>query len=60
VKKDSSIPDLGKDDAAFKVDSSGNAVPKGPTEIKNPYPVGSLQARKFRNTVMDAGHKTLK
>jgi hypothetical protein len=60
VKKDPAMPDLNKEDAAFKVTSSGKAVPKGPAEIRNPYPKGSLQARKFQNAVMAAGHKTLK
>jgi hypothetical protein len=60
VKKDPSAPDLGKGDAAFKVGSSGDAVPKGPTEINNPYPTGSVQADAFREEVMNAGHKTLR
>ena len=60
VKKDPSMPDLGKDDAAFKVDSAGRAVPKGPFELQNPYPKGSLQAIPFEREVMDLGHRTLK
>jgi len=60
VKKDPSAPDLGKGDAAFKVNSSGKAVPKAPYEIKNPYPVGSLQSDIFREEIMNAGHKTLR
>jgi hypothetical protein len=59
LKKDLSTPDRGKNDAAFKVDSSGKAVPKGPAEAMNPYPPGSLQADTFRDEVMNAGHKTL-
>ncbi len=60
MKKDPSMPDLGRDDAAFKVAATGKAVPRGPDEVRNPYPEGSLQARKFRDAVMNAGHKTLK
>lgn len=60
VKKDPSLPDLGKGDAGFKVDSSGRAVPKGPFEIKNPYPTGSVQADAFREETMNAGHRVLR
>jgi hypothetical protein len=59
MKKDPSWPDLGQDDAAFKIDPFGRAVPKGPFDLKNPYPKGSVQALRFERTVMDAGHKTL-
>lgn len=59
VKKDPSLPDLGKDDAAFKVTSTGKAVPKGPAEVHNPYPRGSLQWEEFQEALMDAGHHSL-
>jgi len=59
VKKDPLKPDTGNADAAFKVDSSGRAVPKGPFDLKNPYPQGSPQAVEFENQVMNAGHKSL-
>lgn len=59
LKKDPSLSDLGKGDAAFKVDSSGRAVPKGPFEINNPYPKGSVQWLVFRDELMNAGHKSL-
>jgi len=59
VKKAPSMPDLGKDDAAFKVTSTGKAVPKGPFEVKNPYPKGSAQYKEFEKAVMDAGHHSL-
>jgi hypothetical protein len=60
LKKAPSLRDLGKDDAAFKVDPLGRAVPKGPFDLKNPYPKGSVQALRFERTVMNAGHQTLK
>ena len=60
MKKDPSAPDRGKGDAAFKVDSLGHAVPKGPVEINNPYPAGSVQADAFREKIMNAGHKMLR
>jgi hypothetical protein len=59
VKKNPSMPDLGKDDAAFKVTSTGNAVPKGPSEVKNPYPKGSVQHEEFNEAIMNAGHHSL-
>lgn len=59
VKKDPSLPDLGKDDAAFKVSSEGKAVPKGPADVKNPYPKGSIQSEEFTEALMDAGHHSL-
>jgi hypothetical protein len=59
VKKNPTAPDLSPDDAAFKVDAAGRAVPKGPFDVKNPYPKGTPQAVRFERTVMDAGHKTL-
>ena len=59
VKKDPSMPDLGKEDAAFKVDPTGKAVPKGPFEVKNPYPRGSVQYEEFTKAVMNAGHHSL-
>lgn len=59
VKKDPSMPDLGKDDAAFKVDPRGKAVPKNPHEAKNPYPRGSVQFEEFMNALMNAGHHSL-
>jgi Domain of unknown function (DUF4157)/Bacterial SH3 domain len=59
VKKDPSLPDLGKGDAAFKVAPSGKALPKGPSEVKNPYPRGSAQYDEFEKAVMNAGHHSL-
>jgi hypothetical protein len=59
VKKDPSLPDLGKDDAAFKVDPTGKAIPKGPLELKNPYAKGSAQYKAFEDAVMNAGHHSL-
>lgn len=59
VKKDPSLPDLGKDDAAFKVSSTGKAVPKGPAEVQNPYPRGSVQYDEFMDAIMNAGHHSL-
>ncbi|HEX2690920.1 MAG TPA: DUF4157 domain-containing protein, partial [Kofleriaceae bacterium] len=46
-------------EAAFKVDPTGKAVPKGPSEVKNPYPRGSVQHDEFTNAVMNAGHRSL-
>lgn len=59
IKKDTYSPDLGKDDAAFKVDASGRAVPKNPFDVKNPFPKGGPQWLRFRDELMDAGHSTL-
>jgi hypothetical protein len=61
VKKDPSQPDSGKDDAAFKVDASGRAVPKGPHEVANPYPKNTNQDQHeaFLDALMNAGHSSL-
>ena len=59
VKKNPSLPDKGPGDIAFKVDTKGRAVPKGPQGVYNPYPRGSRQARAFMNALMGAGHLTL-
>jgi hypothetical protein len=60
VKKDPALPDVGKDSVAFKVDRSGRPLPKGPFEVKNPYPEGSLQADVFEREIMNAGHRALR
>jgi hypothetical protein len=60
VKKDPSLPDRGKDSAAFKVDASGKALPKGPFDVRNPYPEGSMQADVFEREIMNAGHRALR
>ena len=60
VKKDPSLPDVGQDSTAFKLDSSGRPLPKGPFDVKNPYPDGSMQADVFEREIMNAGHRTLR
>jgi hypothetical protein len=60
VKKDPSLPDIGQDSTAFKVDPSGKPLPKGPFDVKNPYPDGSMQADVFEREIMNAGHRTLR
>jgi hypothetical protein len=44
-----------QDTVAFKVDAGGQARPKGPSDLKNPYQ-NSIQAEVYANTVMDAAH----
>jgi hypothetical protein len=60
VKKDAKIPDQDRETTAFKVDPMGRPLPKGPYELKNPYPEGSFQADVFEREVMNAGHRTLR
>jgi hypothetical protein len=59
VKVNPRLPDTGPDCAAFKVDPSGNPIPRGPYHLKNPYPRGSSQAELFSREIMDAGHREL-
>jgi hypothetical protein len=60
VKKDSNIPHDGPTGTAIKLDSKGRAVPKGPTDVANPYKKGTAQYDAFLEHVMNAGHRELK
>lgn len=46
-------------DIAFKVDPTGQPVPKGPEDIVNPYSSGTneLQFKLYQELVMIAGHR---
>lgn len=61
IKKNPALPDKSSDDAAFKVDASGNPVPKGPFNIKNPFSKSTQrdQYEAFEKALMDAGHFSL-
>lgn len=59
VKADPKLPDVGKAGVDFKLDASGNPVPKGPYEVKNPYQPGSAQAKAFEQAMMNAGHLSI-
>lgn len=56
VKKNPNLPDAGSDSAAFKVDSNGIAVPKGPHDTQNPYGKGTAQAKEYEEALMNAVH----
>jgi hypothetical protein len=62
VKKDPTVPDMGKDDAAFKIDAAGNPVPKNDLEIDNPYDKSRrpVQHDAFETAVLDPVHFELK
>ena len=59
VEVKTSTPAPGQDGVAFKVDSAGEAVPKGPADVANPYDKGKnkLQWEAFQKAVMAAGHQ---
>jgi hypothetical protein len=60
VKKNPTLPDRGSDDIAFKLDSNGYAVPKGPHDVQNPFLKNGSQFRAYENALMDAGHISLR
>ncbi|HEY4244250.1 MAG TPA: hypothetical protein VGM88_30765 [Kofleriaceae bacterium] len=51
-----------QDGIAFKVDTQGRAVPKGPDDVRNPYKRGEYPAQydAFAERVMEAGHRRVK
>ncbi|MEJ2611630.1 MAG: hypothetical protein P8179_16520 [Candidatus Thiodiazotropha sp.] len=55
MKKNPGVPYHGPNDAAFKVDADGNAIPKNPHEAKQPFALGTLQADIYMETIMDYG-----
>ncbi|ACY14787.1 hypothetical protein [Haliangium ochraceum] len=61
MKKNPSLPDSGPDDAAFKVGSSGTAVPKNAFEALNPFSLqtNAIQFHAFEDGLMNAGHLNL-
>jgi hypothetical protein len=61
-KPDGSMnPDKSPDDIAFKVDETGAAVPKNPSDVKNPFDKGKDKDRNegYTDRAMNAGHKSL-
>jgi len=58
VKKDATVPDSGRDDAAFKVDASGNARPKNDRDMVNPHnkATRATQYDTYENAVLGPVH----
>ncbi|ACY14785.1 hypothetical protein [Haliangium ochraceum] len=61
VKGNPTLPDSGLGSAAFKVDSSGGAVPKKPDDVANPFSPANnrIQHDAFLEYLMSAGHLSL-
>lgn len=47
-----------QDTVAFKVDNAGHAQPKGPKDLKTPFPADTnkVQAEAYEDAVMEAIH----
>jgi len=41
---------------AFKYDAGGHPVPKGPQDIRNPYPDGTAAHKAYQDALIQAGH----
>ena len=59
VKLTRTVPDQNQANIAFKVDPQGRAVPKGPPDVKNPYPGGSVKEDAYEQQVMKLGHRSM-
>jgi hypothetical protein len=59
VKINPNTPDNGQVGIAFKVDEYGNAVPKGPQDINNPFPEGTKEANEYVDSIMNSGHRII-
>jgi hypothetical protein len=60
VKHTPANPDLSPADVAFKVNSQGNAVPKNPAGVNNPFTgVNPGKAAQYRNRCMEVCHNSI-
>ena len=49
-------PGVPQESIAFKYDTQGHPVPKGPNDIQNPYPKGTAAHQAYQDALIKAGH----
>lgn len=53
---DAPRPGMPQESIAFKYDAQGRPVPKGPSDIQNPYPEGTAAHQAYQDALIKAGH----
>ena len=53
---DAPRPGMPQESIAFKYDTQGQPVPKGPSDIQNPYPDGTAAHQAYQDALIKAGH----